>query len=275
MPVKHGSAYSEGSWIYKRNGIYYYLYTLSGHANYKYAYVMSKESALGPYIWPEQDIISTTDHQKNIWGSGHGCVFQPEGSDKAIFVYLEYGEGGTTRQVHADWLEFNADRTIKPVTLTWEGIGSLKNTTQATDIASTGTATASSYRKGKTVTGESDGIKVAREVDCQPQNAIDGWNRTRWWAAEDDPNPWWQIDLNEVKDIASCELAFNFPTYGHAYIFEKSLGGKIWSIVKTQKEPEICSPHHVSDIGQARYLRVRITEGVADLWYFRVYEVEK
>ncbi len=275
IPSKHGNAYSEGSWIFKRKGIYYYLYTLSAHANYKYAYVMSKESALGPYLWPEEDIIATTDHQKGIWGPGHGCVFQPKGLDKAIFVYLEYGEGGTTRQVHADWLEFNPDGTIRPINLSWEGIQPLKaDQYRISRIPLTGVATASSVRPSKIVAGESDRIKLSRPVDYLPENALDGWNKTRWWAADDDPSPWWQLELSETKDIDYCELAFNFPTFGHAYLLEKSVDGERWTQVYHQSESKICSPHRVDKIGRARFLRVRIIEGVAGLWSFKAFEVE-
>lgn len=271
ITTKHGGAYSEGSWIFKRNGIYYYLYTLSSNANYKYAYVMSRESPLGPFEWPEEDLIATTDHEKGIWGPGHGCLFLPQNSDKAIFVYLEYGEGGTTRQVHADWLEFNPDGTIKPVKLSWEGVGPLREVKEAVDIARQGTASASSCRPGRTVTGESDGIKLAREVTYAAQNAVDGWNRTRWWAAEDDPNPWWRMDLKANYEIDRCELAFNFPTFGHAYILEKSVDGENWLKVKVQEERKLCSPHVVEKVGTARFLRVRILEGTPGLWSFKAF----
>lgn len=49
----------------------------------------------------------------NVWGPGHGNVFYNEETDDYIFVYLEYGDGGTTRQVYANRMEFNEDGTIK------------------------------------------------------------------------------------------------------------------------------------------------------------------
>ena len=61
------------------NGIYYYLYTIGGDEKYQYAYGMSRVSPLGSYEFPEQDIISTTDYAKGVFGPGHGCVFHPEG----------------------------------------------------------------------------------------------------------------------------------------------------------------------------------------------------
>ena len=50
--------------------------------------------------------------ENQVWGPGHGNVFYDEGTDAYIFVYLEYGDGGTTRQVYANRMEFNEDGTI-------------------------------------------------------------------------------------------------------------------------------------------------------------------
>jgi hypothetical protein len=44
--------YSEGPLLAKRKGIYYYFYTLGGGENYQYAYMMSRQSPLGPWKRP-------------------------------------------------------------------------------------------------------------------------------------------------------------------------------------------------------------------------------
>lgn len=56
--------YSEGPIFFKRKGIYYYLYTIGGDEKYQYAYVMSRVSPMGPFEAPEQDIISTTNYER-------------------------------------------------------------------------------------------------------------------------------------------------------------------------------------------------------------------
>nr|WP_235015867.1 family 43 glycosylhydrolase [Chitinophaga ginsengisegetis] len=98
--------------------MYYYLYTLSGHEHYEYAYGYSRQSPLGPYTWPEQDIILITDKEAKIYGPGHGNVFHEPGTDNYYFIYLEFGNGGTTRQIWVDKMEFNEDGTIRQVKLT-------------------------------------------------------------------------------------------------------------------------------------------------------------
>ena len=117
--------YSEGPIFFKRQGIYYYLYTIGGDEKYQYAYVMSKVSPMGPFEFPKQDIISTTDYKKGVFGPGHGCVFSPEGTDDYYFAYLEFGRRSTNRQTYVNRLEFNEDGTIRPVELTLDGVGAL------------------------------------------------------------------------------------------------------------------------------------------------------
>ena len=118
--------YSEGPYLFKRNGVYYYLYTLGGNEEYQYAYMMSRTSPLGPWETPKEDIIATTDRREGVFGPGHGCFFSPKGSGQWYFVYLEYGRGSTNRQIFADKMEFNPDGTIRPIKLTKQGVGAIR-----------------------------------------------------------------------------------------------------------------------------------------------------
>src|SRR5207248_8182157 len=106
--------------------IYYYFYALGGGENYRYAYMMSRTSPSGPWEAPEQDIIATSDPQEKIFGPGHACFFHPQKSEQWYIVYLEYGRGGTNRQIYADKMNFNDDGTIEPITLTKAGVGALR-----------------------------------------------------------------------------------------------------------------------------------------------------
>ena len=89
IPTQWGG-YSEGPFMIKRKGIYYYFYTMGGYADYQNAYVMSKESPLGPFLTAGKDVIISSDLDKQIWGPGHGFAFSPKGTDDWYFVYLEY-----------------------------------------------------------------------------------------------------------------------------------------------------------------------------------------
>ena len=57
--------------MFKRKGIYYYIYTLSGHQNYVNAYMMSRESPLTGFVKPEgNDIFFILFLRKSSVGTG-------------------------------------------------------------------------------------------------------------------------------------------------------------------------------------------------------------
>ncbi|MBN1516723.1 family 43 glycosylhydrolase [Candidatus Sumerlaeota bacterium] len=263
--------YSEGQYLFKRNGIYYYMYTLEGHENYKYAYMMSRVSPMGPWEAPENDIISGTDHEKKIYGPGHGCFFCPQGSDQWYHAYLEFGRGGTTRQVWVDKLNFNEDGTIQFVELTLEGVGALRPVEETRpNLAHGKTATASSLWPPAKVHPIAD-RRVDRTEQFNPDNALDGSNGTRWVADEGDDAAWYMLDLGEARDISHTELYFVRPTAGHAYRLEHSLDGEAWEPYGGHEDVILQSPHVDEKSARARYLKVSILKGIPGIWDFRVY----
>ncbi|HTL74258.1 MAG TPA: family 43 glycosylhydrolase [bacterium] len=263
--------YSEGPFLTKRNGIYYYFYTLGGNEAYQYAYMMSRSSPLGPWEAPEQDIIATTDHAEKVFGPGHGCFFHPQGSDQWYFVYLEYGRGGTTRQIYADKMNFNPDGTIQPVKLTKTGVGALRPTANsAPNLALDARATASSVRPNSRVRPRSD-RSLDRVETFAPANALDDFNSTRWLAVAGDSNAWFQVDLGVPRDIRRTEAYFVKPAAGHAYRLEWSLDGAIWQPYGGHEDVILRSPHRDEKTVRARYLKLTILEGEPGLWEFRIY----
>lgn len=279
IPTKEGG-YSEGPFLFKRKGIYYYVYTISGRENYKNAYMMSKTGPLGPFeAPPTNDIITYTDPDAKILGPGHGNVFQFPGTDDFVFVYLEYGQGGTTRQVYVDHMTFNADGTIQPVHLTHRGVGPVGGIPQPTNLALAGTSIASSERPpwqhdlvvDTDPNNQGPKVKVHLSRTFEAKNAIDGSYGTCWRADDTDAKPWWQIDLGAAKTVKRVEMAFVEPTLGHAWSLEKSTDGRTWEPCGEQREIAIRSPHVVENIGTTRYLKVTITSGKPGLWEFRVF----
>lgn len=270
VKVKRGG-YSEGPFLFKRKGVYYYMYTLGGNERYQYAYMMSRTSPMGPWTAAEKDIISTTDQEKRIYGPGHGCVFSPQGTDDWYFVYLEFGRGGTTRQVWADKMEFNEDGTIKPVVLTHEGIGPLGPAQkEEANLALGAKATASSVLAELKVKPISDPTLVRTETYAAA-NAVDEGNGTRWMAKADDQAAWWQVDLGEIKPISRCEAYFVMPTAGTAYKLESSVDGERWQAYGGHEDVRVQSPHVDAKEVHARYLKVTVLKGTAGLWEFKVY----
>ena len=263
--------YSEGPCLFKRKGIYYYFYTLEGHENYKYAYMMSRTSPLGPWAAPEQDIIVSTDQQQGIYGPGHGSFFNPKGSDQWYFAYLEYGRSGTNRQAWVDKMNFNADGTIQPIQLTLQGVGALRPNAETTEtnLAQGKSAIASSTLADYKVPAIAD-KRIHRIETYTPANALDASNSTRWLAKADDNAAWFQLDLGEARDIKRTQVYFVKPTAGHAYRQEHSLDGQTWQPYGGHDDARMQSPHTDAKAVRARYLRITFLKGTPGLWELRV-----
>lgn len=262
--------YSEGPWIFKRQGISYYLYTLGGGETYSYAYLMSRTSPTGPWTIPQEKIIAQTDPAAGIYGPGHGCFLNPAGTDDWYFIHLEFGRGSTNRQIFAQKMAFNKDGTIQPIKLTNQGVGALReDPSRRPDLALGGVATASSIRPDANIkfTPPSPG----RTETFAPDLAVDDSNGSRWMAAAGDATPWWQIDLGEARDIAGTEAYFVKPAGGHAYKLETSLDGKTWSPYGGHPGVVLRSPHVDCKAARARYLRLTILAGEPGLWEFRIF----
>lgn len=263
--------YSEGPYLFKRDGVYYYLYTLGGHEGYHYAYMMSRTSPLGPWEAPNEHVIASTDKQEGVMGPGHGCFFNPRGSDQWYFVYLEFGRRSTNRQVFADKMNFNADGTIQPITLTKAGVGALRPVADtSTNLALRGRASASSTRPDFRVQGIEDPT-LDRVERFDPACAIDASNGSRWVAAPDDTERWWKLDLGQACSLKRTEACFVKPAAGHAYKLEHSLDGKDWRPYGGHDQIILRSPHIDEKNVRARYLRLTILQGEPGMWEFRVY----
>ncbi len=143
--------------------------------------MMSRDVIDGPWIAPEEGLIATTDHAKKIFGPGHGCFFSPKDSGKWYFIYLEYGRGSTNRQIYTDKMNFNADGTIQPITLTKEGVGAIRPVAdeyKLPNLALMDKATASSTKPKHRVSPRKD-QSLDRIETHVPASALDGYNGTR------------------------------------------------------------------------------------------------
>ncbi|MCU7550231.1 family 43 glycosylhydrolase [Chitinophagaceae bacterium LB-8] len=262
--------YSEGPIFFKRKGIYYYLYTLGGDEKYQYAYGMSKTSPLGPFDFPKNDIISTTNYQHQVFGPGHGCVFNVPGTDDYYFAYLEFGRRSTNRQTYVNKLAFNEDGTIRPVDLTLSGVGALHPVARQKSIKVVH-AKASSVRSDLIIKPNQDSL-FQRTESFSSQFAFDAANGSRWMAAPEDTASWIVADLDKARNIKGSEVYFVRPTAGHAYVLESSANGTTWKPCGGHAEVVVQSPHTDKLNIKARYLRVRIGKGVPGVWEWHIYQ---
>ena len=115
--------YVEGSFVIKRKGVYYLMWSEGGWTgpDYRVAYAMGP-SPVGPF--KPMGIILAQDF-RIASGAGHHSVVNVPGTDDWYIVYHRRPLGddnGDHRQLAIDRMTFNADGTIAPVTMTNEGI---------------------------------------------------------------------------------------------------------------------------------------------------------
>ena len=115
--------YVEGSFMVKRKGVYYLLWSEGGWTgpDYSVAYAMGP-SPTGPFK-PMGKILS--QDFKIARGAGHHSVVNVPGTDDWYIVYHRRPldqQSGERRQLAIDRMTFNADGTIAPVKMTNEGV---------------------------------------------------------------------------------------------------------------------------------------------------------
>lgn len=267
IPTKQ-KAYSEGPMTFKRNGIYYYCYTLNGHEKYQYAYMMSRKDPLTGYeAAPEGDIFLVSAPENNIWGPGHGNVFYDENTDQYIMLYLEYGDSWTTRQMYANRLEFNDDGTIRRLVPDRYGVGYLAKPQELrTNVARQASMQASSKRKKL----ESKAVYRTRHFDAA--FAADGNNGTYWEADANDPSPSLTMDLGKEMYVDECKLYLLHPSEGHQWHLEGSVDGNTWKEYDRQSETAARAPYIAKINTQVRFLRLTIDSGARGVWEWQVYQ---
>lgn len=125
-------AFREGVYVFKRNGIYYFLWSVddTGARNYHVAYGTAT-SPMGPITVAEQPIVLQQKASEAIYGTGHNSVICNPGTDDWYIVYHRINKAyinsspGVHREVCIDRLFFNPDGTIVPVEPTHRGIDPL------------------------------------------------------------------------------------------------------------------------------------------------------
>ena len=115
--------YVEGSFMVKRKGVYYLMWSEGGWTgpDYSVAYAMGP-SPTGPFK-PMGKILS--QDFKIARGAGHHSVVNVPGTDDWYIAYHRRPldqTSGERRQLAIDRMIFNADGTIAPVKMTNDGV---------------------------------------------------------------------------------------------------------------------------------------------------------
>lgn len=118
------SGYNEGSFVIKRGGTYYFMWSENDtrDENYRVAYATGP-SPTGP--WTKRGVILEKDLAQGIKGPGHHSVVQVPNTDDWYIAYHRFaipGGDGTHRETTVDKLEFDADGLINKVVPTLTSI---------------------------------------------------------------------------------------------------------------------------------------------------------
>lgn len=112
------SYFTEGAFMSKRNGMYTISYSngtwYNDTYNVRYA---TASSPLGPWTYRGQILSSDANHK----GPGHHSLLQVPNTDTWYIVYHYWDTAFSARHVAIDVLSYNADGTIRPVSMTGGG----------------------------------------------------------------------------------------------------------------------------------------------------------
>lgn len=115
--------YTEGSFMLKRNGKYYFMWSEGNFTgpDYRVAYAIS-DNPLGPF--KREGVILQQDPKIGT-GAGHHSVIKGKGKNEYYIIYHRHPLGakdGNNRVVCIDKLQFSKDGRILPVKMTFKGV---------------------------------------------------------------------------------------------------------------------------------------------------------
>ncbi len=125
--------YNEGTYVFERNGLYYFMWSENDtrSANYRVRYLISESPTEftrgGKPARQERTVVLSQNPAKGIFGTGHHSILRLPDSDDWRIVYHRFARpeaiklgwsAGYNREVCIDKMEFNADGTIKAIDTT-------------------------------------------------------------------------------------------------------------------------------------------------------------
>ena len=261
IPNTEVEHFFEAPFVFKRGGIYYFLYSCEHceDASYRVDYATAK-SPLGPYTYHGNILKTTADG--TVHGPGHNSVLQ-EGDNYYIVYHRHdnpHSNRGFHRQIAIDRLEFNADGTIKPVNPTHQGLDLHPELPSIKNIAYQAKVTASSYY----------------DDNFRPEYAVDDNNGTMW-RPRTTGQAWIMLDLGKKQTISTICTQFEYGTQFYQYLIEVSNDAKTWTTFADKRQNRLAGSPMV-DFGsaKARYVRLTYTGGQKKgfggaIWNVKVY----
>jgi hypothetical protein len=267
IPNTDAKDFFEGSFMFKRKGIYYLLYSSGFCENetYRVQYATSKTGPMEGFVYGKNNPILATNADSTVHGPGHNSILQV-GDDYYIIYHRHnnpHSGGGYNRQICADKLVFDADGNIEKVIPTHTGIGFLsENTNRYPNLAYQKKVTASSFYSN----------------DYKPEFAVDDNNGTLWRSGDNSTKPaWLQVDLGAITTVKKVLTQFEYATWYYQYFIEYSIDGKKWQLFADKRNNRWHGSPAVDEGDvKARFIRVVITNTeypglFKAIWNFKVF----
>lgn len=234
--------YFEGPFMYKRNGMYYLMYSEGKATNgtYKVRY-STGPTPFGPFTEGKNSPILQSDSTHGIIGPGHHAIFNRNGHTYILYHRhsLPFDESIVRRQVSVDELHFDADGSINRVIPTNLGPA----------LIHPGNRTAGALPVKLTASSALDELH-------QATSAGDDNYATRWMPAKDDASPWLQADLGHSVKPKRSELRFEYPERTYQFGIQISQDGMHWKDEPTQLATHTGSPITFDHLPRCRYIRL-------------------
>lgn len=206
----------EASEIFKRNGLYYLVWSTDGGAAYNLRYAVA-DDVFGPYREINGSFdnpILSTDNEKNILGPGHHATFV-KGDDYYIIYHRQsYPFVDSKRQTCIEKLNFNADGSIQKIIPSHSGVALFENPEKRTNIALGKQTRVSSARAYAPTSQSNVSFRYSGNF------AVDENGGTRWDAGIGAKNPWLIVDLGSDSDISAIQTTFEFTNKKYFYKLE-------------------------------------------------------
>ncbi|HYU77892.1 MAG TPA: glycoside hydrolase family 43 protein [Vicinamibacterales bacterium] len=117
----------EGSWMHKRNGVYYYSYVTQPASHIDY--MTSTTSPMSGFTY--RGVVLPNDGSINNWNNVHGAIFDFGGKsyiahhNRYISNTIRIGPTNSKRNLALEELNYNPDGTIQQVPWTTDGVTQL------------------------------------------------------------------------------------------------------------------------------------------------------
>lgn len=214
----------EASYLYKRDGLYYLMWSFEGSENYNVRYAVS-DCITGPY----RQINSSMDEpilvrhdEKQILGPGHHSMFDYKGRTFIVYHRQHFPFVDSKRQTCIEELHFAPDGSILPVMPTHRGVEVVKGAKRykGENLALGKPTLTSADRRYASDRINTRYRTVGIDFSFTGNYAVDENYGTHWDPGVDAVNPWIIIDLEKECSVKRIETIFEFTNRTYKYKLE-------------------------------------------------------